>query len=198
MTQPYHRFVFDSDRREFVGKFEDMYQCEDAEGYDSWFQENMTNLPKQLSLAILEGYNFDRVLDIGCGKGAFTHLLKKANNYVLGIDISETAISKARTKYPKVEFRSMDASQLSSLAGERFDLVVAKEVLSYLSDWRAVAQTISTMTRCFYLTLYLPPNPIGFVKSFDELIAEVSKSFVVETELTLNRETILLFLRTKL
>jgi len=36
--------------------------------------------------------NFDSLLDIGCDKGVFTHLLKKRNNTVLGTDISETAI----------------------------------------------------------------------------------------------------------
>ena len=197
MTQPYHKYVFDAGRREFVGKFEEMYRGEAIEGYDSWFQESLTSLPRQLSLAMLGRYNFNRVLDIGCGKGAFTHLLKKSNNHVLGVDISETAISKAKTKYPDIDFRVMSASRLSSLAGEPFDLVVATEILSYLGDWRAVIHTISTMTRYFYLTLYLPTNPIGFVKSFDELTAEVSKHFVVETELILNRDDILLFSRTK-
>ena len=195
--QPYHNYVFDVEKRKFVGKFEEMYQGESIEGYDSWFQEDLTKLDKQLSMTILGMCNFDRILDIGCGKGSFTSLLKKTNNYVMGIDISETAITKAKAKYPAIDFRKFDASQLSHLVGKQFDLVVAMEILSYLKDWRDVVRTIAKITKYFYLTLYLPEDPIGFVKSFDELIAEISKYFEIEIELLLDKEKILLFTRVK-
>jgi len=191
--KPYHRYVFNADAGEFVGKFEEMYDREDVEGYDSWSQEDSRHLSRRLSLVILERHNFDRVLDIGCGKGSFTHLLKKTNNSVVGIDVSPSAISKARTKYRDIDFRTADTRSLLSLASEPFDLVVAMEVLSYVSDWRDVLGAISRVARFLYLTLYLPPDPLGFVKSFDELIAEVSKHFVIETQLLVNNEQILLF-----
>ncbi len=197
MSQPYHRYVFDSEKREFVGKFEEMYRGEDVEGYDSWGQEDLTQLKKQLSLAICGRYNFGRILDIGCGKGAFTHLLKKTNNYVMGIDVSETAIAKARERYPAIDFRKMSAHELSRLGQERFDLVVAMEILSYLEDWREVLRSVSRLTRYFYVTLYLPDDPIGFVKSFDELIGEMREHFVIETEVLVSREAILLFARVR-
>lgn len=195
--QPYHKYVFDIEKRKFVGKFEEMYQGESIEGYDSWFQEDLTKLDKQLSITMLGKYNFDRILDIGCGKGSFTSLLKKANNYVMGIDISETAIAKAKAKYPAIDFRKFDVSQLSDLVGEHFDLIVAMEILSYLKDWRDVVRAISKITKYFYLTLYIPDNPIGFVESFNELIAEISKYFEIEIELLLDREKILLLTRVK-
>ena len=36
--EPYHKYVFDVKRRKFVGEFEEMYQGEDKENYDSWYQ----------------------------------------------------------------------------------------------------------------------------------------------------------------
>ncbi len=191
MERPYHKYVFDTDKKEFVGKFEEMYQSETVDGYDSWYQETLTTLGKQLSLTILQRHNFQRVLDIGCGKGTFTHLLKKVNNQVIGIDLSETAIARARAKYDDIEFLQLDTSQIDSLSPARFDLVVAMEVFSYLKDWRELLKSIAAMTEYLYLALYIPPDPIGYVKSFDELISELSRHFSIEVELLVNRDQML-------
>ena len=181
-SRGYHKYVFDTDSREFLGRFEDMYQQEGEEGFDSWFQEDITTLPKQISLTLLSRHNFQRILDIGCGKGTFTHLLKKLNNYVLGIDVSNTAISRAGEKYPDIDFRVADLRDLSAV-NETFDLVVAMEVLSYLEHWKDTLSAIARMTTYLYVSLYLPENPIGFVKSFQDLRAEMERHFTTETEL---------------
>lgn len=193
--RPYHKYVFDETRRVFVGAFEEMYRREDLEGYDSWCQDDTTHLSKRVSLAILAGYRFARILDIGCGKGAFTHLLKTPDNYVLGIDVSPTAIAKARARYPEIDFRTLPASRVAALAAPRWDLVTALEVMSYLDHWRGTVREIASMTRYFYLTLYLPPRPIGFVKSFDELTAEVARHFSIDVHLTVNHEQLQLMAR---
>ena len=112
MAAPYHKFVFDSENRRFVGDFDKMYQQEDVQNFDSWFQDDMNHLTKRLALTILGRYNFNSVVDFGCGKGAFTNLLKKANNTVTGIDISETAVQKAKAKYPDIQFIASDLSIL--------------------------------------------------------------------------------------
>ncbi len=115
-TQPYHKYVFNIKERKFVGDFEKMYANEDNKNYDSWFQEDMSHLGRQFSLLLINRYNFNSILDIGCGKGSFTSLLKKNNNIVTGIDISETAIKKAKAKYPRVEFRRATIDQALSHA----------------------------------------------------------------------------------
>ncbi|MEK7082328.1 MAG: class I SAM-dependent methyltransferase [Patescibacteria group bacterium] len=174
----YHQYVFDAKKRAFVGKFEEMYAREGRDNYDSWFQEDLSGLKYVISTAVLGQYNFDRVLDIGCGKGAFTHLLKKKNNSVLGVDISKTAIRKARAKYPHIDFRALAAEDILSLR-KKYDLVVAMEILSYLKTWPAVIEKISRMTEYLFISLYLPPDPIGFVKSFQELSETIEKHFTV-------------------
>ncbi len=196
MTAPYHKYVFDTQRRRFVGKFEEMYQAEDQESYDSWFQEDLRSLVKQLSLVLLGRYNFSSILDAGCGKGTFTHLLKRQNNRVVGIDLSETAIRRARARYPDIEFRAMPVEEIGRLE-ERFDLAVAMELLSYIEGWRALLHTLSQMSTYLYVTLYLPSDPIGFVKSFTELREAIGQDWQIENDLVLNSSHILVFARSR-
>ena len=197
MSRPYHRFVFDADRRRFVGAFEDMYRGEDAEGYDSWDQEDMDTVSRRLSLAVLAGRDFGTVLDVGCGKGAFTSHLKRPGNHVVGIDVSDTAIAKARARYPEIEFRRLAADELSELPARRFDLVVAMEILSYLEDWRGALERMAEIGERLYLTLYLPPDPIGFVKSFADLRSEVARHYETETELLLDGRQLMVLARSR-
>ena len=74
---PYHKFVFDKDKRKFLGEFEGMYKSEEQEDFDSWNISNLSILSRRIHLEIINSYNFNSILDFGCGKGALTHLLKK-------------------------------------------------------------------------------------------------------------------------
>ena len=93
--KPYHKFVFDEDNREFVGEFEEMYKEEDI---DPWHCSDLRMTSKKIHTAILQDMNWSYILDYGCGKGAFTHTLKKNNNRVIGVDVSQNAINKAIKK----------------------------------------------------------------------------------------------------
>jgi 2-polyprenyl-3-methyl-5-hydroxy-6-metoxy-1,4-benzoquinol methylase len=188
-SQPYHKYVFDLNKRKFIGKFEEMYQNEDKEGYDSWFQDDLTHLGKQISRVVINKYNFKSILDIGCGKGAFTHLLKRKGNSVVGIDISRTAVNKARSRYKNIKFFNLSAEESCKLK-QKWDLVVMMEILSYIKRWKKVLRDASKITGYIYLSLYLPNNPIGFIKSFRELKSELKRYFNIEHELLWNKECI--------
>ena len=195
--QLYHKYVYNFEKKQFLGNFEEMYQAEDIEGFDSWYQETENNLHRTISLAILERYNFNRILDIGCGKGTFTNLLKRENNYVMGFDISETAISKAKAKYPNIDFRRMEANNILSLSENHFDLVVCSAVIYYIPNWRNLVKDISAMTQYIYFTVYITRNSMAFVKSFKEMIDEVLKYFVIDTKVVLDNEKLLLLAHLK-
>lgn len=192
----YQKFVFDLKKRRFIGRFETMYAREDAEGFDSWHQDDVTTLQKRVSLALLGGRSFSSVLDFGCGKGAFTHLLKKENNRVVGVDLSKTAIAKARARYPGIEFRALAASRLPAVKG-RFELAVAMEVLSYIKGWRKTLADLARKASYLYVTLYVPKDPIGFVKSFEELRAALSEHGTIVSEAVLDGRVLCALVKTR-
>ena len=194
----YHKYVFDSSRRALVGKFEEMYQAEDSEGFDSWYERDLRELRKTISLTILNAYSFGRILELGCGKGSFTQFLKKKNNEVVALDSSHTAIEKARQSFPDIDFRFGDVSEVARMseAGERFDLVLIMCSFAYIESWREVIKMAADLSRWLYVAEYVPPDPIGFVKSPEQLIAEVEKYFVVRSKVLLNDEHCLLLAET--
>lgn len=194
--QPYHKYVFDTKHRKFIGKFEEMYQNEDKKNYDSWHQKDLTHLGKQISLTVLKRYNFNTILDIGCGKGYFTRLLKKTDNRVVGVDISTTAIRKAKSKHKDIRFFNLTAEAAVDW-DKKWSLIIIMEVLSYLKGWRKILAMTARRTSYLYVSLYLPPKPIGFVKNLKELKKEINKYFHIETELLWNNETIFILARQK-
>jgi len=117
----YHKYVFDLKNRKFVGDFETMYQNESKEIFDSWHQDDTRQLQRKIDLSILEDYSFDKILDIGCGKGSLTHMLKKKNNYVLGVDISQTAVDIASERFPDIDFVKTDVNDIKN-----YDIVIEK------------------------------------------------------------------------
>jgi len=110
----YHKYVFDIEKRKFIGAFEEMYQNETIEIFDSWHQDDTRQLQRKIDLAILEDYNFNKIIDIGCGKGCLTHMLKKKNNTFIGVDISPTAIKFAKERYPDIEFICLDVNNVNN------------------------------------------------------------------------------------
>ena len=80
------------------------------------------------------------VLDVGCGVGATpAYLAKKLGCHVVGIDIADTMIVRARQKVEheqvedQVELHAADAQNLPFDDG-LFDAVIAESVLTFMPD----------------------------------------------------------------
>ena len=181
MKEKYHDYVFQ--KGQFVGNFEAMYQNEDLMGYCSWFQDDMKDLGYQLSLTILSQYNFESILDVGCGEGMFTSLLKKKNNSVSGIDVSPTAIKKANIRFKNIDFFVGDIK--TDVILKHYDLIVLKEILSYVENWRKTIKDLSKISKYLFVSLDLPEFPNGFVKSFKELEEEITKYYEIQVSVTI-------------
>ncbi len=175
----YHDFVFDKSARQFIGRFEDMYQAEQQDGFDSW---NQDDLDQRFEVQAMDDHlsdcRFPSVIDIGCGKGALTHRLSNLANRSVGLDISVTAVGIASRRYPDSSFRVADINDPVAL-GELLrqevaytssaGLIVLSQVLSYLSRWKEVLQVAATHSTSLVVALYLPNDPIGFVKNKADL-----------------------------
>ena len=111
----YHKYVFNVEDREFVGDFEQMYQNEGVELYDSWNQDQINTPELRAATQIIESRGFSSILDIGCGKGAYTASLAKPGRKVCGLDLSKTAIQIASKRHPGILFNQMDVSIIEDL-----------------------------------------------------------------------------------
>jgi SAM-dependent methyltransferase len=74
-----------------------------------------------------------RVLEVGCGEGAFAALLEAAGARVTAVEPDPSAAAVARRRATRVLEATLEDA-LGELAGERFDLVVLADVLEHLMD----------------------------------------------------------------
>lgn len=85
------------------------------------------------------------LLEIGCGEGHQSEHLVKLCDRLTGIDVSATAIERARRRIAHAEFIAGDLYRQPWVdEHDRFDIVTAFEVLYYLSD---IPKTLRAMSR---------------------------------------------------
>ncbi|MCL6471338.1 MAG: class I SAM-dependent methyltransferase [Firmicutes bacterium] len=77
-----------------------------------------------------------KVLDVGSGTGFFIDLWCELGvKHISGLDITETAVSKLRKKYPeKIFFRADISEEKYVLKGQQYDVVSAFDVLFHIVD----------------------------------------------------------------
>lgn len=91
-----------------------------------------------------------RLLDIGCGGGLLSEPLARLGATVVGIDPSEENIAVARAHCTAagtpVDYRATTAEDLAA-AGERFDVVLAMEVVEHVADVPAFIAACGALVR---------------------------------------------------
>ena len=78
----------------------------------------------------------DTVLDIGCGVGVFTKLVKDTypECNVWGIDISDKAIEANKLKNPDITYLQGYIGRLDFLPEEKFDVIFCGETIEHLDE----------------------------------------------------------------
>jgi SAM-dependent methyltransferase len=84
--------------------------------------------------ATLAGRRYPRVLEIGAGGGEMTRMLAELADQVVGVDVSELAVRRARGRVPdpRVEFRVANVMEEDVETWGPWDLVVLSETIYYL------------------------------------------------------------------
>jgi 2-polyprenyl-6-hydroxyphenyl methylase / 3-demethylubiquinone-9 3-methyltransferase len=91
-----------------------------------------------------------RILDIGCGAGVLTEPLARLGAAMVGADAAETNIKMAKAHAARsgldIDYRAVSAEELAD-AGERFDLVLAMEVVEHVADMPLFVRRCAEMVR---------------------------------------------------
>jgi ubiquinone/menaquinone biosynthesis C-methylase UbiE len=90
----------------------------------------------------------DRILDYGCGQGAWIDILSQRfpNSQICGLDISNVAVENAKAQFPSHEFKTFDG-KVAEFPDEHFDLVFSYHVLEHVVDVQASIVDICRMLK---------------------------------------------------
>jgi len=122
--------------RAFIAAYFDKY----APDFDRHLVETLGyRLPETLQPLLAEtGRAFPRILDLGCGTGLAAAMLASFGAEIVGVDLSPRMLDKARERQIYARLIEQDAEEFLAESGERFDLVVALDMLIYLGDLSAL------------------------------------------------------------
>lgn len=98
-----------------------------------------------------------RLLDVGCGPGAFLNEAKKKGYEVWGLDFDKENVRVARERYGIEHVYPKSVAELKDVSGTRFDVVTFFEVLEHLDDPVAFMKEIkSVLARGGYIACSMP------------------------------------------
>lgn len=178
-------FIFKEENGELklVGDFEGYYQSEEDPWGQSGADERLQKLYNQsrldLEKAVFGLQNIKSANEIGCGIGYVTDYLSKKLGDIewSGIDISNTAIEKAKNKFPKINFFCKDICAKDFSSENKYDVIILNQILWYiLEDIDQVFINIDKLlNKNGYLiisTFFLKEQRYGadIIGSFDALI----------------------------
>lgn len=146
---------------------------------DPWNMDSpLERLRFERTSAIIERHfpHVGSILEIGCGEGHQSKYLQPLCDELFGIDVSETAVERARKRLPRAQFAAADlfAQPWGNAAG-RFDLVVACEVLYYIADVPRTLDEMSRLGKSCLVTVFAPA--LGRVGAALEAIPNLRKDW---------------------
>jgi len=115
-----------------VGEFEQMYR----DFNDPWEQSTreLGAHEKVVGLEILKSNQLNRIIELGCGLGDYTSRIAEISENVLGIDVSETAVNKACSKYDHIKFSQGDILDFDLYRQFKPDCIVLAEISWYVLE----------------------------------------------------------------
>ena len=100
----------------------------------------------------------DRVLDLGCGDGAFAAALVQAGADVTAVDVAAEAVRRARDRAPGARVEQVAEGAALPLDEDAFDLVWAGETLEHVADVVGLLAEVRRVLRWGGMLLVTTPN----------------------------------------
>ena len=116
------------------------------------------------------------LLEIGCGEGHQSIHLKQICGHLTGLDMSARAVKRAKRRCPDCEFLVGDIFSQELDVRVPFDLVVACEVIYYMSEVPAALRRIQALGRNCFVTYYagvmenLDPQALSLSGAVSEIL----------------------------
>lgn len=97
----------------------------------------------------LEVREAKRILDLGCGTGNSTRILKDRfpDAMVIGADNSDDMLAKAQKTHPDIEFMSLDAGGDLSEVRENFDIVFSNACIQWIPNHEILLPKLMSLLR---------------------------------------------------
>ena len=113
-----------------------------AKSYNSWAEQYDTNenktrdLDKKATIETLTKYDFENVVELGCGTGKNSEWLITKAKHIIGLDFSEEMLSKAKSKInsDKIKFVQADLKKPWEIQNEFADLITCSLTLEHIKD----------------------------------------------------------------
>ncbi len=144
-------------------------------------------------LQILNKYitSSQKILDIGCGAGTLCLYYAHRGNAVVGIDISQTAINRAKKsasllKLKKAKFEKMDFP--NKTPQEQFDFIIFTEVIEHLENDELALNKIYKLLKKNGMAFISTPSRnaplhrLGLAKNFDKEVGHLRRYTLKELE----------------
>jgi SAM-dependent methyltransferase len=148
-NKTYHDYVIKDGK--FIGKFEEMYKEFD----DPWMQSQQPNrYSRQMAIMNIQRYGIRSIVEYGCGLGYYAqHIYKDTGIVCRSIDISETAIEKAKQIFPHLHFEVGNILDMDGLPDkENTDCILLADITwLILNDLEKINQLLLTHFRGKYL-----------------------------------------------
>lgn len=111
----------------------------------------------EFAFSILENKTFDLALELGAGSGEQSRLIKKYCNKLICTENnpSEVFLSKKNTG---VEFKQMDAQDLSGIGDQMMDLVFSSNMMEHIPDVDRCLQECCRVLKPGGVMLHIMPN----------------------------------------
>ena len=144
--------VFDE---QYYGMFFEKYTYREMLSYYRFFLGWIRFLEKSLPLKNGKG---KKVLEIGCGIGAFAKILNERGFKVDATDVSAFIVNRAKKIHPEINFKILNIEKNTKM-NEMYDYIFAFEVMEHLKNPFKALVNIKKMLKSKGVLIFSTPFP---------------------------------------